>query len=43
MLAFLAEHTIAVIFGLISAGLLAACKYFYSKNKAKYFKNSNIV
>lgn len=33
MLAFLAEHTIAVFFGLISAGLLAVCKYFYSKNK----------
>ena len=33
MLAFLAEHAIAVIFGLISAGSLAVCKYFYNKNK----------
>ena len=33
MLAFLGEHFIAVIFGLISAGLLAICKHYHSKYK----------
>ena len=33
MLAFLAEHAIALVFGLISAGSLAVCRYFYNKNK----------
>ena len=34
MLAFLAEHSIAVIFGLISAGLLGICKHYHGKYKS---------
>ena len=33
MFTFIAEHIVEVIFGLISAGALAACKHFYSKMK----------
>lgn len=34
MLTFLAEHIIEVIFGLISAGALAFCRYLYKQLKA---------
>lgn len=33
MVAFLIEHAAEVVFGLISAGLLALCKYQHSQNK----------
>lgn len=34
MLEFIAQHLLEIIFGLISAGLLAFCKYLHSKLKA---------
>ena len=34
MLTFLAEHIVEVIFGLISAGALAFCRYLYKQLKA---------
>lgn len=34
MATFIAEHFIEIIFGLISAGLLAFCKHIYSKMKS---------
>lgn len=34
MLTFLAEHIIEVIFGLVSAGALAFCRYFYKQLKS---------
>ena len=34
MVEFLAEHLLEIVFGLISAGALAFCKYFHSQTKA---------
>lgn len=34
MLEFITQHLLEIIFGLISAGLLAFCKYLHSKLKA---------
>lgn len=34
MLEFIAQHLLEIIFGLISAGLLAFCKYLHSKLKS---------
>ena len=33
MLAFITEHLVEILFGLISAGALAACRYFYKQLK----------
>ena len=34
MLTFLAEHIIEIIFGLVSAGALAFCRYLYKQLKS---------
>ena len=33
MLAFITEHLVEILFGLVSAGALAACRYFYKQLK----------
>ena len=33
MLAFITEHLVEILFGLISTGALAACRYFYKQLK----------
>ena len=44
MLVFLTEHIVEIIFGLISAGALAFCKYMHgqTKNYKKMLKEKEI-